>query len=81
MVASSGGHVEIVKLLLDKGAYVNNVSYSSNHVQSMSLACTRWLVIYVHVLDVGIGTYLNMVQTYKITLHKTIYICTCSCSK
>ena len=70
----------------------------------MSLACTRWLVIYV--LDIGIGTYLSMVfiqlhihklciilcehddigvtygqlscQNYKITEHKTVYLCSCS---
>ena len=65
MEASLQGYFEIVKLLLDKGAEVNyqkKVSYNcSNHVQSISLACTRWLVIYRYVLDVGIRTYLFMV--------------------
>ena len=51
MVASSRGHLEIVKLLLDKGAEVNHlnmVSYSliMFKVISISLACTRWLVMY-----------------------------------
>ena len=32
----------------------------SNHVQSISLACTRWLVIYVQ--DVGIGQYAYDIQ-------------------
>ena len=65
MEASSWGHVEIVKLLLDKGAEVNHqneVNYCTIklYVQSILLACTRWLVIYV--LDVGIGTYAYDIQ-------------------
>ena len=54
MEALSRGHLEIVKLLLDKGVevnYQNVVSYSLivvNHVQSILLVCTRRLVICWH---------------------------------
>ena len=52
ILASSEGHFEIVKLLLDKGAEVNHqdkVSYSSI-VVIMYFACmysTRWLHVHV----------------------------------
>ena len=70
MVASSGGHFRTVKLLLDKGAEVNHQNMVS-YVQSISLACTRWLAIYMYVLDVSIG-----ISTYSDSLTLAFDLCT-----
>ena len=87
MTASSRKHFKIVKLLLDKGAEVNHqnkvsqLNCSNHHVQSISVACTRWLVIYV--LDVGVGTYLiwSSWTVFKPPPKRTIpIILTCTCT-